>query len=78
MENENTLERYNATLPGRSRRDDVVAAYPSSPASSTAFSGFAGYADVRRLQKGTYRLTAEYEVHNETVRVVFTPQIQVI
>jgi hypothetical protein len=78
MENDQTLERYNATLPGRSRRDDVVAAYPSIPEGSTAFSGFAGYADVSRLQKGTYRLAAEYEVHNETVRVVFTPQIQVV
>jgi hypothetical protein len=78
MENEETLERYEATLPGRSKRDDVVAYHPSIPTSSTAFSGFAAYADVRRLQKGTYRLEVHHEVDGEAVRFTFHPRLQLV
>jgi hypothetical protein len=78
MENEETLECYEATLPGRSKRDDVMAAFPSIQASSTAFSGFAGYADVRRLQKGTYRLEVHHEVDGEAIRFTFYPRLQLV
>jgi hypothetical protein len=78
MENEETLERYNATLPGRSRRDDVVAAYPLMAESSTAFSGFAAYADVSRLQKGTYRIGVHYEVDGQTNRFAFCTRLHLV
>jgi hypothetical protein len=78
MENEETLEHYEATLPSRRMRDDVVAYHPSIPASSTAFSGFAVYADVRRLQKGTYRLEVHHEVDGEAIRFTFSPRLQLV
>jgi len=78
MENAETLERYEATLTGRNKRDDVVDAHPSMPNSSTAFSGFTVYADVRRLPTGTYRVGVHYEVDGEVIRFTFLPRLQIV
>ena len=78
LENEETSQRFAATLTARSKRSDVAASFPAIPESSTAFSGFTATADISRLQQGTYRLVAEYEINDETVRVIFPPQIQVV
>jgi hypothetical protein len=78
MENEDTTQRFAAILTARSKRIDVAAAFPAIPESVTAFSGFTAAADISTLNEGTYRLAVEYEMHNETIRVVFTPRIQVV
>jgi hypothetical protein len=78
MENEETTQRFAATLVARSKRIDVAAAFPETPESSSAFSGFTAAADISTLTEGTYSLAVEYEMQNETIRVVFAPRIQVV
>ena len=78
MENEVTAERYYATLSERSERHDAAACFPATPASSTAFSGFSAYADIRQIREGVYRTGIIHERDQQAIQFTFVPRIQLV
>ena len=78
LENEATAERYYATLSERRERHDVAACFPATPASSTAFSGFSAYADIRQLPEGIYRTGVIHEGDQQAIQFTFVPRIQLV
>jgi hypothetical protein len=78
LENEATAGRYYATLSERRERHDVAACFPTTPVSSTAFSGFSAYADIRQLPEGIYRTGIIHEGNQQAIQFTFAPRIQLV